>query len=126
MLREGGQDIEATPRVGWDCYLINSPNATSHVALSSCRLILLLNVQHVKLDRQVLEAAAGAAKRAQADGEPLSYVNMMVDGANQTAYALPTCWPWTHGTDRWAAKCQRAMTTDFCGLARAVLESRPL
>ena len=64
------------------------------------RLVPSLPLQLVKLDRQVIADRTHQARLAKADGKPLETVFIMADAANQTAHALPTVYPPTHGGDK--------------------------
>ena len=57
-------------------------------------------MQMVGLDRKYLQSVEWKARRAKAENNPLKYVSTQADAANQTAFALLMCSPWTHGTDK--------------------------
>lgn len=64
------------------------------------RLTHALRLQLVTRDREYLSSRKEAARRGQANGRPLQTVFMEVDAANQAAYALPTIYPHTHGSNK--------------------------
>lgn len=77
---------------------LNYPYPISNPALLS--LPIMTGRQEVSKDRDCLERRTAAALRAKANMEPLKFVSIQADAANQTCFALPMCSPVTHGTDK--------------------------